>query len=322
MSNYTAQSFWSKNKRGFIKEEAIYYENTSQEILIKSLYSGISYGTEKIVFDCKVPENQKSLMKAPHQVGEFNNEIKYGYMNVGKIIDGPSNLKGKKVYTMYPHQSLYAIKINQASTIPNNLPIKRALLTANMETAINAVWDSKPTIGDNVYVIGAGIVGLLTGYVLSKIIGVNVTVIDNNINKKELVLSLNMNFSSKINIINRPDIIYECSGNTKVLSDIIKFTDLETKVCILSWYGDQVSKINMGENCFSKRIKFIFSQVSNISAYKAKKWDNESRRALALRLLCDNKLDLLLDKKEITIDEISNFLKSNNKDGLCKIVRY
>ncbi len=322
MYNYTAQSFWSKNKKGFIQEELISSNIDSDEILIKSLYSGISYGTEKIVFTSQVPRSQYALMKAPHQLGRFNDKVKYGYMNVGKVLHGSKDLLGQRVYSMYPHQSFFVIKANQATLIPKNIPSRRALLTANMETAINAVWDSKPTIGDNVYVIGAGIVGLLMSYVLSKIIGVKVIIIDKDASKKKVCSGLGLSFETKLCGISNADIIYECSGDPRMLNSLTQLTDLETRICILSWYGKQVSKINMGENWFSKRIKLIFSQVSNISAYRAKKWDNNSRRKLALDLLSDKKLDNLIDTKDISINQIERYFKSDKNNGLCKIVKY
>ena len=186
MNQYTAQSFWVSKKKGSIKKESLDTTLEKDEILVKTLYSGISYGTEKIVFDGQVPKNQFSFMRAPHQVGEFDSNLKYGYLNVGKVLEGPKKYLNKYVYTMFPHQSMYIIKASLATLIPNDIPMKRALLTANMETAINAMWDSKPTIGDKTFVIGAGIVGILMAYILSKTFGVDVTIIDNDSKKRKI----------------------------------------------------------------------------------------------------------------------------------------
>tara|TARA_Y100000768_G_scaffold376426_1_gene348469 strand:+ start:5541 stop:6509 length:969 start_codon:yes stop_codon:yes gene_type:complete len=322
MKNYTAQSYWVSKKKGIIKEESINKPLEKDELLVKTYYSGISYGTEKIVFDSQVPVNQYKFMRAPHQVGEFNKEVKYGYLSVGEVIEGPKAMLNKMVYTMFPHQSMYTLKSSQATLIPSNIPYKRALLTANMETAINAMWDSKPTIGDKVYVLGAGIVGILMAYVLSRTFGITVIVVDKDISKKRVCKHLDIEFENSINCISNPDIIYECTGNASVLSEIIKKAPLETKICILSWYGKQESKIKMGENCFSRRLELIFSQVGNITSIKTKKWNNLSRRSLALDLLDDMKLDILIDKKEITLKDLPLFFKKGNINGLCKVVRY
>ncbi len=322
MKNYTAQSYWVYKKKGKIKEELINKPLEKDELLVKTYYSGISYGTEKIVFDSQVPVNQYKFMRAPHQAGEFNKEVKYGYLSVGEVIEGPRAMLNKMVYTMFPHQSIYVLKSSLATLIPRHIPYKRALLTANMETAINAMWDSKPTIGDKAYVIGAGIVGILMAYVLSRTFGIKVIVVDKDISKKKLCKHLDIEFENSINCIDKPDIIYECTGNASVLSDITKKSPLETKICILSWYGKKESKIKMGENCFSRRLELIFSQVGNITSIKTKKWNNLSRRSLALDLLDDGKLDILIDKKEIRLKDLPSFFKKGNINGLCKVVRY
>ena len=322
MKNYSAQSFWINKKRGSIKNELINQPLENDELLIKAHYSGISYGTEKIVFDSQVPANQYKLMRAPHQVGEFNKEVKYGYLSVGEVIIGPKNLLNKMVYTMFPHQSMYVLKTSFATLIPDHIPHKRALLTANMETAINAVWDSNPSIGDKTYVIGCGVVGILMAYVLSKTFGVKVTLIDKDNSKSKLCELFNINFENNIDCIEDPDIIYECSGNISVLNELANICTLETKICVLSWYGKQQAKIKMGENFFSRRLKIIFSQVGNITAIKSKKWNNLTRRALALELLDNKKLDILIDKKEIKLKDLPSFFKKGNINGLCKVVRY
>ena len=252
-------------------------------------------------------------MRAPHQEGSFKSRVKYGYLNVGKVINGPKNLLNKLVYTMYPHQSKYIINSSFVTVIPNSIPPKRALLTANMETAINAMWDSNPSIGDKVYVIGAGIVGLLMAYVLSRTFGIEVTVIDKDASKNNLCKRLKINFTSDFKHIQNPDIIYECSGNVSALNSLVNHVTLETKVCILSWYGKQISKIRMGENCFSRRLNIIFSQVGNIPSYKLRKFDNLKRRLLALSMLSDDTLDLLIDKKEIKLHDLPTFFKKDYK---------
>ncbi len=322
MNQYTAQSFWVSKKKGSIKKELLDTSMEKDEILVKTLYSGISYGTEKIVFDGQVPKNQFSFMRAPHQEGEFDSDLKYGYLNIGKVIEGPKNYLHKHVYTMFPHQSMYIIKASLATLIPNDIPLRRALLTANMETAINAMWDTKPTIGDKTYVIGAGIVGILMAYVLSKSFGIDVVIIDKDSKKRKTCKALGLVYQSDSSCINEADIIYECSGNVDVINELISKCSLETKICILSWYGKQQTKIKMGENCFSRRLEIIFSQVGNISAYKSKKWNNLSRRLLALNMLKDKRLDTLIDKKEIFLKDLPSFFKKGNANGLCKVVRY
>jgi threonine dehydrogenase-like Zn-dependent dehydrogenase len=199
---------------------------------------------------------------------------------------------------------MYIIQASLATLIPNDIPLRRALLTANMETAINAMWDTKPTIGDKTYVIGAGIVGILMAYVLSKSFGIDVIIIDKDSKKRKICKALGLIYKSDSSCINEADIIYECSGNVDVINELISKCSLETKICILSWYGKQQTKIKMGENCFSRRLEIIFSQVGNISAYKSKKWNNLSRRLFHFFDLyadifptCENIISNLLEKQ-------------------------
>ena len=306
MDQYNAQSFWVSKKKGTIETEYLKKNLDHDELLIKTFYTGISYGTEKIVFNSQVPSNQFQYMKAPHQEGSFNTRVKYGYLNVGKVIDGPKNFINKMVYTMYPHQTKYIINSSLVSVIPKTIPLKRALLTANMETAINAMWDSMPSIA----------------YVLSKTFGIEVIMIDKDNKKRMLCNRLNINFDNNIKNIKNPDIIYECSGNIAALDQLQRFTDLDTKICVLSWYGKQQSKIRMGENCFSRRLNIIFSQVGNMPSYKLRKFDNLKRRNLALKMLDDDVLDILIDKNEIKLKDLPNFFKKEYSTGLCKVVRY
>jgi threonine dehydrogenase-like Zn-dependent dehydrogenase len=191
-----------------------------------------------------------------------------------------------------------------------------------METAINAMWDSKPSIGDKTFVIGAGIVGLLMAYVLKNTFGIDVTVIDKDSKKKKLCSAFGITYKKNLDDIKDPDIVYECSGSVDVLDEIINNSPLETKICILSWYGKQQAKISMGENCFSRRLELIFSQVGNITSYKSKKWNNLERRLLALKMLKDDKLDILIDNNELSLSDLPVFFKKGNPKGLCKVVKY
>lgn len=322
MEHYTAQSFWVSKKRGKIKTENLKKIINKDELLIETRYTGISYGTEKIVFDSNVPSNQYNLMKAPHQEGSFNTSVKYGYLNVGEVKVGPRELMNKMVYSMYPHQTKFIIKSSLVTQIPAAVPLKRALLTANMETAINAMWDSNPMIGDKTYVVGAGVVGILMAYVLSKTFGLNVIIIDKDIKKKNICKSMGLKYENDIKKINDPDIIYECTGNISVLNKLVNQIKLDTKICILSWYGKQVSNIRLGENCFSRRASIIFSQVGNIPSNRLRKFDNLKRRELALNMLNDDTLDILLDKKEIQLKDLPIFFKKQYSKGLCKVVKY
>jgi threonine dehydrogenase-like Zn-dependent dehydrogenase len=208
--------------------------------------------------------------------------------------------------------------------IPDSIPLKRCLLTANMETAINAMWDTLPSCGDKVLIIGAGIVGLLTAYLLKKIPGVEILLVDQDNKKSKTAKIFGIEFSQKIPNSYKANIIYECSGNPSVINELSTKLMEETIICILSWYGNATSNVKFGADFLSKRAKIIFSQVSKVSHNRSKYWNNNDRKKLALSLLDNDKLDSLIEKKMVNFYDLPIFFSEikNNKNFYCKVVDY
>ncbi len=324
MSKISAESFWIKKRNAsFIKKHSLSIPQKNQA-LIKTIYSGISYGTEKVVYSGRVPKSQRDLMKCPFQEGEFGATIKYGYMNVGKVLEGSKFYKNKYVYTLYPHQTQFILDEKDLAVIPSTIPIKRCLLTANMETAINAMWDTLPSCGDKVLIIGAGIVGLLMAYVLKTIPGIEIVLVDQDNKKKRLAKLFNIKFNQNIPKSYKANIIFECSGNSSVISLLSPHLKDEATICILSWYGNNISRVKFGEEFLSRRAKIIFSQVSKVSHNRSKYWDNTDRKKLAISLLKDDKLDFLIERNMISFKDLPKFFSnmSENKNFYCKVVDY
>ena len=320
MKKINTQSFWIKKKNNsYIKDHSI-NQAGKNELLIQTKYSGISYGTERVVYTGSVPDSQRELMRCPYQEGNFGSDVKYGYMNIGKVIDGPPGFKGKYVYTLFPHQTYYILDKTEVTLIPESIPLKRCLLTANMETAINGMWDTLPSCGDKILVIGSGVVGFLMAYILKSIPGSEILLVDSDSKKNKYSKLFNINFKNKY----KANIIYECSGNAKILDGLSKHVKDEAIICILSWYGDNISKVKFGEEFLSKRIKIIFSQVSKVSHNRSQYWDNVKRRELAIKMLNDDRLDNLIEKKIIKFSKLPLFFSQmNNKQSFfCKVVDY
>ena len=263
-------------------------------------------------------------MRCPYQMGDFGSDVKYGYINVGKVIKGSPKYNNKYVYTLFPHQTVYVLNEADLILIPKSIPLQRCLLTANMETAINGMWDTLPSCGDKVLIIGAGIVGFLMAYVLKSIIGIEVLLVDIEKSKKQLAEKFNFNFKTSIPKAYQANIIYECSGNPSMINTLSSHIKDEATICVLSWYGNSISKINFGKEFLSKRVKFIFSQVSKVSHNRSKYWNNYSRRELAIKLLNDNKLDYLIEKDYINFYDLPKFFSGidKHKKFYCKVVNY
>ena len=324
MKIYKTKSYWvDKKNKGYFKSGKISSIN-SGELIVKTLFSGISYGTEKLVHSGKVPNSQKNLMKCPYQEGDFGNDIKYGYINVGKVVDGDESYLGSNIFSLYPHQDFYKIPYNEVLIIPDKIPLTRCLLIPNLETAINAIWDTLPSAGDRILVIGAGIVGLLTAYLINKIPGVNLFIVDKDSSKSKIAKKLGIKFLDTIPKKFNARFIYECTGDHRVLNSIRNNITVNSTICVLSWYGDKKSEIALGENFFSKRAKLIMSQVSKISPTRFD-LTNQDRRKIALDILeASNDLDYLVEKKYVNFDHLDEFFsnRKNHNNFLCKVVKY
>jgi|TARA_B100000959_G_scaffold137155_1_gene144217 2-desacetyl-2-hydroxyethyl bacteriochlorophyllide A dehydrogenase len=324
MKTFETESFWINKKNNSCIKKHIIDAPGKSEALIETIYSGISYGTEKIVYTGDVPKSQRELMRCPYQMGDFGSDVKYGYINVGKVIKGSPKYNNKYVYTLFPHQTVYVLNEADLILIPKSIPLQRCLLTANMETAVNGMWDTLPSCGDKVLIIGAGIVGFLMAYVLKSIIGIEVLLVDIEKSKKQLAEKFNFNFKTSIPKAYQANIIYECSGNPSMINTLSSHIKDEATICVLSWYGNSISKINFGKEFLSKRVKFIFSQVSKVSHNRSKYWNNYSRRELAIKLLNDNKLDYLIEKDYINFYDLPKFFSGidKHKKFYCKVVNY
>ena len=317
-----SQSFWliKKNKPKILFND-IEYKKNNKSVLVKTLYSGISKGTEKLVASGNVHKSQFSIMKCPFQEGNFNFPIKYGYINVGKIIDGPTSIVGKTIFTLTPHQSIFKISIKNINFIKNK-NIKKYLLTANMETAVNIYWDSQANKKDKILIVGLGSVGLLTAYFFSLKGYKNIYVTDLNQNKKKIAKKLSLNFVDFTKVDN-----FNCMINTtssyKVLNECFTKLDLDGKLIEASWYGNKIGKINLGNDFHSKRLKIISSQVSNLPAHKQKIHNYKSRLKIAIDALSSNKVMALINSnsnfKNLESDYISIL---NNENIIIHAIKY
>ncbi len=296
----------------------------SKHVRVKAKFSAISKGTERLVYTDLVPKSVWSSMCCPFQVGDFPYPVKYGYSMVGKVIQSESNLLNQDVFVLHPHESIFDVPKESVIPIPKKIPTKRAVLGANMETALNAVWDSNPLPGDQISVIGGGVVGSLIAYLISKIPGTSVTLIDTNPHRKKLMQSLGLQFSQTYHSISNQDIVYHASGNPKSLNNAIQIAGNEAKIIELSWYGTTETRISLGGAFHSKRLKILSSQVGQIAPERCPRWTNFRRLSTAIKLLDDPKLDKLLTHTfqfQRMDQDISSILTPEN-NILCPVIKY
>ncbi|WKN31915.1 zinc-binding alcohol dehydrogenase [Porifericola rhodea] len=302
-----AEAVWHSSARK--TEIAPVLSPAGADCMIKAHYSLISTGTERLVASGKVPASLQQQMAVPYMEGNFELPIKYGYSLVGEVIEGPDEWVGEMVHLLHPHQNVCLVHASDLTLIPSDIPPLRAVLASNLETALNAVWDSGVSIGDEVLLIGFGIIGSLTARLLQAIAGVKVSVFDTD--EVRCGVAEAMGFSL-VDRFKEYDIAFHCSGSSAGLQHCIEHTGMEGKVVELSWYGEQAVNISLGGSFHYQRKQILSSQVSQIPANKSARWNYQRRKSTIMELLKDAAFDQhigqTIDFKEVPslFDKIRN----------------
>jgi threonine dehydrogenase-like Zn-dependent dehydrogenase len=294
------------------------------EVLVRTLVSGISRGTEALVFRGGVPESQYAAMRAPFQEGDFPGPVKYGYLNVGMVEDGPTELRGLTVFCLYPHQTEYVVPVEAVSVVPDSVPPRRAVLAGTVETAVNALWDARPLVGDRVAVVGAGMVGLCVARLLTRVPGVEVTVVDTDALRAEVAESFGAAFVRPGDAPDDLDLVVHASGTSAGLQLSLDLLGADGVVTDLSWYGDSPVELRLGDRFHSARLGIRASQVGEIAEVRRSRRTHADRMALALRLLADPAFDALLTGESAfeELPEVMGKLASGSLPALCHTVTY
>ena len=291
---------------------------------VETHFSGISRGTESLVLAGAVPESEWQRMQAPMQQGEFPFPVKYGYAAAGRVVAGPAEMIGQDVFALHPHQDQFIAPLANLVPVPEDIPLRRATLAANMETALNAVWDAGAGPGDRVAVIGAGIVGLLTASLLARLPAIEVHIVDIDEDKRAISQALGAEFALPDNIPQDCDCVFHTSATAAGLQTALSAAGMEAAVVEMSWYGSKTVQVALGGALHSRRLRIISSQVGQVSPSHRPRWPYRRRLAKALELLKDSQLDVLVGE-EIAFDDAVHqmpHILSTNFQGLPPVVRY
>jgi threonine dehydrogenase-like Zn-dependent dehydrogenase len=269
-------------------------EPGADDVRVRTLRSGISRGTETLVFRGGVPESQYAAMRAPFQEGSFPGPVKYGYLSVGVVEHGPPDLRGRTVFCLYPHQTAYVVPARAVVPVPDDVPPERAVLAGTVETAVNALWDAAPLVGDRVTVVGAGMVGCCVARLLARFPGVEVVVVDTDPAKAEVVEGLGARFASPSEAADGRDLTVHTSATSTGLQLSLDLLAAEGVVLDLSWYGDAEVRLSLGGAFHSGRLAIRASQVGTVSPARRGSRTHADRLALALQLLRDPGFDALI----------------------------
>jgi hypothetical protein len=310
--------------RAELREEAVAAPG-SGEVRVRALYGAISRGTERLVAFGRVPASEYERMRAPLMAGTFPFPVKYGYATVGRVEAGVNQITpGQIVFALHPHQDEFTIPAAMAVPVPAGVPQARAVLAANMETALNALWDGAPGLADRIAVVGGGIVGLLIARLCVRMPGVEVTLVDIAPERSELARALGVAFATAGAAPRDCDLVFHASASAKGLATALGLAGEEATIVELSWYGAGEVAAPLGEAFHSRRLRLVASQVGKIAPSHRPRWTHGRRLGAALALLDDPALDVLL-APAIEFGDLPARLAdmlATNGDVRCPLIRY
>ncbi len=324
MSSQQARAFWiTAPGVGELRDEALPARGPA-DVLVRTLFSGISRGTESLVFDGRVPEGERERMRAPFQAGDFPAPVKYGYCNVGLVEAGPAELAGQHVFSLFPHQTRFVIPAGAVHRLPPGLTPGRAVLAANAETALNGVWDAGILPGDRVTVVGGGTVGCLVTWLAARIPGCDVCLVDVRPDRRRVADALGATFALPDDAPSDRDVVVHASGSPEGLATALACAAFESTVVEMSWYGTTLVALPLGGPFHARRLTIRASQVGHVATAQRARWTHQRRMALALSLLADPALDALITGESAFEDlpQTMREVAAGASDVICHRVRY
>ena len=294
------------------------------DVIVRTLRSGVSRGTETLVFRGGVPADQYEVMRAPFQEGDFPAPVKYGYLNVGAVEEGPAELRGRTVFCLYPHQTAYVVPAGAVTVVPEGVPPARAVLAGTVETAVNALWDAAPLLGDRVSVVGAGMVGCCVARLLSRFPASQVTLVDVDPGRADVAAAIGVEFALPGDAAGDRDLVVHASATSAGLQRSLELLAPEGTVIELSWYGDSEVRLSLGGAFHSARLGIRASQVGTVSPARSGRRTTADRLALALELLRDPAFDALVtgESRFGELPDVMARLAAGSLPALCHTITY
>jgi threonine dehydrogenase-like Zn-dependent dehydrogenase len=319
----TAQALWTVGAGRAELRTAALGPLAEGRVRVRALISGVSRGTEGLVFQGKVPAGERARMRCPFQEGDFPYPVKYGYAMVGQAVAGPADLVGRRVFSLHPHQSLFDVPAEAAVPVPAKIPTARAVLAPQMETALNATWDAPPRAGDRIAVVGGGVIGLLTAYLCARTAAAEVTLIDINPARAGVARALGLRFAAPDAASTGCDLVFHASSTSAGLNLALSLVRFEGQIIELSWYGDTPVAVDLGGAFHSQRLTLRASQVGAVAPARRARWDYRRRLTKALSLCADPRLDVLVASSTPLADMPGRMAAIlSDPDTLCHLIQY
>ena len=319
-----ATAYWTTGpQQGELRAEPLQVPGEG-EALVRTLFSGISKGTEIVVHTGSVPPRVAEAMRAPHQEGSFPSPVKFGYLSVGIVEQGPEGWVGQKVFCLNPHQDRYVIATDALTRIPDTVPARRAVLTGTVETAVNALWEAGPRLGDRIAVVGAGLVGGMVATLLRTFPLSRLQIVDLDPERKQLADKLGVEFAHPDDAKPDCDIVFHCSASQEGLERSLQLVGDEGDVIEMSWYANREVTLPLGEDFHARRLSIRASQVGVVARARRHRRTNADRLNLAVSLLQDPVFDAFLSGASPFTDlpEVVQNLADGKLEALCHVIEY
>jgi NADPH:quinone reductase-like Zn-dependent oxidoreductase len=324
VSDRSIQALWYVGAgRAELRPETVAAPAAAQ-VRVRALFGAVSRGTERLIFHGRVPPSQYLRMRAPNMAGAFPFPAKYGYATVGRVEEGPPELQDRIVFALHPHQSAFTVAAECVLPVPKQVPPARAVLAANMETALNALWDGAPGPADRIAVVGGGVVGLLVARLCARMPGTQVTVVDIAAGRAEIAQALGASFAAPVEAPQGCDLVFHASGTGAGLATALQIAGEEASIVELSWYGAGDVAAPLGEAFHSRRLRLVSSQVGEVAPSHRPRWTRAKRLAAALDLLADPVLDRLL-APAVPFENLPERLAEifgSQSDARCPLIAY
>jgi threonine dehydrogenase-like Zn-dependent dehydrogenase len=319
-----AQAFWLRAPGRGENRTVTLPEPRPDEVMVRTLRSGVSRGTETLVFRGGVPPGQYATMRAPYQDGDFPGPVKYGYLSVGVVEQGPAKLRGRTVFCLYPHQSAYVVPAEAVAVVPDDVPPARAVLAGTVETAVNALWDAGPLLGDRVTVVGGGMVGCCVARLFSRFPALEVEMVDVDKSRADVAARLGVDFALPSDAADGRDLVVHASATSAGLQRSLELLAPEGTVIDLSWYGDREVRLSLGGAFHTGRLGIRASQVSTLSPVRRGRRTMADRLELSLGLLRDPAFDALLTgcSPFHELPDVMARLAAGTLSALCHTITY
>ena len=317
-----ATAFWVEDPgSGALRTERIAAPGEG-DVVVRTLWTGISRGTESLVFRGEVPASERERMRAPFQAGDFPAPVKYGYLNVGVVEQGPDELDGRTVFTLYPHQSAFTVPATAVTVVPEGVPPRRAVLAGAVETAVNELWDAVPLVGDRVTVVGAGLIGCAVARLVRGIPNLDVVLVDVDPAKEAVSAALGVPFALPDDAPGDRDLVIDTSGSADGLALAIRTAAFEGEIVEASWFGDRPVTLDLGGAFHSRRLSIRASQVGAVAPRRRGTRTTRDRLALALDILRDDAFDALLTGESSWRDlpEAMAAIAAGTDRGVCRTI--